>query len=220
MWTALQQLPFYLYAVLVDKRCAYMVHIRFRPQGSFTHGALMCSSAATALCVYMFSRKPEPERLCADNFNKTMGYGSELNIKIRKALFPHGRARTVTVMEVIENTALKKLVQNNANDMCLHEVAGLVQGTAEDMRGALCMDLGELLRTLTHGECCAVTCKGHTFAVGWQYESCWLADSLPGVYVSAPGWSKQPIKTMLQDLAPSAEQYSAVVFRHRAGSKR
>lgn len=193
-----------------------MVHIRFRSQKTYTHGELMCSSAATALCVYMFSRVPDPQRLNADKLDKTMLYGAALNKKLRKVLFPHGRARTVSIMEVIENTALRTVLQKNTpNGVLLHEVAGLVQDTAKDMRGPLCMDLGELLLSLEHGECCAVTCQGHTFAAGWQHEACWVADSLPGVFVSASGWDRQPLKQCLQKLAPPSEPYSAVVFRHR-----
>lgn len=162
----------------------------------------MCSSAATAFCVYMTYTASSPFSITTDTLNDVMQYAARLNRHVQTPTH-----RMLTVAEVVSRSDL----DTRGWGVATKEVGGCVHDTPEAMQSELCMDFGALLTAIGAAQtCCAVTMRNHTTAVGRVEEQWWRFDSETGLLTHTDS-----LDTLLRALdlqERTHELYSAVVF--------
>ena len=192
--------------------------IQFRSQGA----RLVCSSAATAMCVFMTARARDAAGVTAQTMNAIMTYASALHDKVQGRVAPDGRERMVTVPEVIEASALHERLGAGKFPLQTREIGGCVANTPRDMISESCMDLAALACLLGESHCCTLTCSNHTVSFGCDDGGrFWLCDSLMGVLVHSLDLDglRATLDRLYEHHRTSTLEYSAVLFSSQKKGK-
>lgn len=157
-----------------------MIHeLLFTKQHDFPGGGLMCSSAATMMCVYMSSTKPvSMKHLSASKIDEIMSIASDFHTA-------HYKNTMATIWEVITMSKLTERISKPLSMIKISkitEISGLIRGTPPEMASLTCTDFHQAVTGLKPGTCYAVTFNKHTISFGLQAETYWLCDSLTGTF--------------------------------------
>ena len=163
--------------------------IKFRPQTRYKDGENMCSSASTAICLYMVLRDFTCFQIIQPKLDELMRFALTLHNKVFDATKTQ-TSRHVTVAEVMTHNSIVDFIQDKKKHnpvIQITECGGCVHNTPSEMKSLLCMNTLELIETIRmdtfHSKCaCAYTSKGHTTAFGKSGDQWWFFDSLIGVF--------------------------------------
>eukprot|EP00961_Rhodomonas_salina_P236522 3196704-Rhodomonas_salina.1 len=124
----------------------------------------------------------------------------------------------MSVPEVMARSHLDDRLKQGRKRTKIGEVGGCVRNTPQTMTNELCMDLDDLLSTLSDDDaCCAITMANHTIAVGHRQPHWWAFDSGKGTFSHSR--KRQALQDECGWTKHETEAYSAVVFRAPATEK-
>ena len=163
--------------------------IKFRPQTRYKDGENMCSSASTAICLYMVLRDSTCFQMIQPKLDELMRFALGLHNKVFDATNT-SHSRHVTVAEVMTHNSIVDFLQDKKQHnpvIDISECGGCVHNTPSEMKSPLCMnalEFTEMIRmdTFHSKRACTYTSKGHTTAFGKSGDQWWFFDSLTGVF--------------------------------------